>query len=240
LDLTHSEDEMVRESAGLLRQRMEKFWQSSQGFKKLQAIAAAEADGFIKPGDRTDQGRVASGLADHQYTQLKTDAASKGVDFENEVAARVSGGHETGPDGLAPVSLARLRHAIEAEAEIKRRAVPDGKIRLPLTFIERDGEKIPVGSYEAKGDVLRDATVRALLEKQGVDMTPTPTDADEYNRLPAGARYRHPDGSIRVKQGVDMNPPKPAPARPADRKAGEVYQTPKGIYRWNGSGWETP
>lgn len=37
-----------------------------------------------------------------------------------------------------------------------------------------------------------------------------------------------------VPVAVPLAPP------PAERKAGTVYQTPKGLYKWNGTGWEAP
>jgi hypothetical protein len=170
LGLISSEDPVARDQAKLLRDRMERHWQSTASFAQLKRLTEAEALGLLKPEDRKNPVRVAEALADMDYSDLKTEAAASGLDLERDIAPRVTRGFETNHGGLAPLSKAQMKFAIQAEVARKKAATPSGRLSLPLGYREIDGELVPYGRYTTGegADVLRDPIAMRLMEQQGL------------------------------------------------------------------------
>jgi hypothetical protein len=193
LDLTNAEDELVREHATTLRERMTKFWESSNAFATMKKQFEAQAAGYTKDKE---------GVASKERDDLKTYAEGKGVDIESEIEPEyVAGRYETGAEGIKPENKARLKHEIDQAAARKA-----GGGKFSLGFGGEDEGK-PTSRYTFTGDPAKDAIARTILEKQGVYLdengqptkTPTIKGKAEFDKLPSGTTFIWTDGKQYTK-----------------------------------------
>lgn len=94
------------------------------------------------------------------------------------------------------------------------RMLLNAKLKGLQTWRESNMGKRHDAAYDAKLDAIE----KEFAGRKKIRSTPAPTAAP----APAAASTAAPA------------PP------PSERQAGTIYQTPKGPYRWNGSGWEAP
>lgn len=68
----------------------------------------------------------------------------------------------------------------------------------------------------------------------------TKNDAEYEQRLKGIEQKFAPRRKTNTQPAVPPAGVAPAPPPPAERVPGTIYQTPKGPYKWNGTGWEAP
>jgi hypothetical protein len=188
LGLLVSEDPAIRERANDLKSSAEQAFKTSAGFKKLELIAQAQAQGYISPGE-TDKEKIAEGLNKRDASDLRTYAASKGLDLGTDPAFTGRMSMENVPGGgITPESQARVKSMVDAEA-LKRKPVDPGDFSVKLNpRVDEFGREVSDGTYTSKNPAT-DAVLKTLLGKKGVD-------TDELFGANDRVRVQGPDGRV--------------------------------------------